>query len=82
MIIFILVFILTTVCFQFISYHLKSKRNLRLIFSDWNATLELWGGLNKLLAAKSKVDVDSLYEEALRNICVQEKIQRVACNEK
>lgn len=50
------------------------RQSVKLYSSLWDKTLNMWLSLNKLQAARQKMDIDALYEETLRNTCVQDKI--------
>ena len=56
----------------------KCKTNLNLTFVNWECTLQMWHQINEAQAAKQNANIHAFYEESLRNVCVQDKIKRMA----
>jgi hypothetical protein len=52
----------------------KLSKALKMYSMFWDKTLNMWYYINKAQADRSKVTVNSLYEESLRLLQVQDKI--------
>lgn len=55
----------------------QTDQSLRLVFNCWHKSLEIWYRINLQHATSQNQDINSFYEECIRQVCVEERTEKM-----